>query len=328
MTEQYLSEFGVTAISNLLSGKNKNNGCHLFSQTIRDYPQIRHLFASSSEDIAVAIKACELRQDKVIIVNGGDGTLQCILTLLKQEKYQHYQPELCLLGTGTTSMSYADVGCKGKLENIFNSISAYSKGLSDNFKKSSREILRIKNMDTSEVQCGMFFGAGTIYDGILYCRQSIHSKGLRGELGASLGMLRFLLDWLTVKRLTRSIYVEFSIDNTSMDKSDFNLVVATTLNRLLSGVYPFWKTYSDHGQFVMTLIKPHPPRPMMNFYNILKGRAPKYTNNENHYQSYAPYHAKLSIEGGFTLDGELFGEQGKISQLSMDSAGTVIFLSL
>jgi len=328
MTEQYLDGFGVTAISNPLSGKNKNNGCRLFLQTVKKFPQIQHLFASNLEDITRAIKACELRQDKVIIINGGDGTLQCILTLLKQKKYKHYQPELCLLGSGTTSMVYEDVGCKSKLENIFDSIGAYSAGLRDDFKKTSREILRVENMDTSEVHCGMFFGAGTIYDGILYCRKSIHSKGLRGELGASLGLLRFLFDWLTVKRLTRSFSAKLSVDNTQIDKAEFSVIVATTLNRLLAGVYPFWSTYSDHGQFVITLIKHNPPRPIMNFYNILKGRAPKYTNNENHYQSYAPYQVKLYIEGGYTLDGELFGEQGKVSQLSIDSAGTVTFLSL
>jgi len=33
MTEQYLDGFGVTAISNPLSGKNKNKGCRLFLKT-------------------------------------------------------------------------------------------------------------------------------------------------------------------------------------------------------------------------------------------------------------------------------------------------------
>lgn len=328
MVEQHSKGFGVTAISNPLSGKNKNNGYRLFTHTIEQFEQIRHLTASNPKDISRAIKACEMRQDRVIIVNGGDGTLQCILTLLKQRQYQHYQPELCLLGSGTTSMSYQDIGCKGKLENILSSLSDYSQGLRDDFKRFSREILRVEIVDTHEVHCGMFFGAGTIYDGVLYCRKSIHSKGLRGELGASLGMVRFLLDWLTVKRLTRSVTVKFCIDNTHRDSAIFSVIVATTLNRLLSGVYPFWSTCSDRGQFVITFIKRNPPRLVMNFYNILKGRAPKYTNNDNHYQSYAPNQAELFIEGAFTLDGELFGEQGKTTQLLMDSAGKVTFLSL
>ena len=48
----------------------------------------------------------------------------------------------------------------------------------------------------------MFFGAGAIYSGILYCRQKLHTKGIRGEVGPSIAMVWFLLDWLTLNRLT------------------------------------------------------------------------------------------------------------------------------
>ena len=189
-------------------------------------------------------------------------------------------------------------------------------------------MLRIEIDDTEQVYCGMFFGAGTIYDGILYCRKSIHSKGLRGELGASLGMFRFLFDWLTVKRLTKSVSADICIDSTHDHNGKFNVIVATTLTRLLAGVYPFWKHVPSSRQFVITCIKRNPPRAVFNFLKILKGEAPKYNSQENHYQSYTPYHAELCIEGGFTLDGELFGEPGKTSKILMDSAGKVVFLTL
>jgi hypothetical protein len=174
----------------------------------------------------------------------------------------------------------------------------------------------------------MFFGAGTIYDGILYCRKSIHSKGLRGELGASLGMFRFLFDWLTVKRLTKSVSADICVGSTHQDNGEFNVIVATTLNRLLAGVFPFWSQYSQPNQFVITLVKHGPPKPVINFLRILRGRAPKTNSVESHYQSYAPHQVELDIEGGFTLDGELFGEPGKTSKVHIDSAGKVTFLIL
>lgn len=328
MMKQHSDGFGVTAISNPLSGKNKNNGYQVFSQQLDQYPEIKHISASTPEGISQAISDCESRQDKVIIVNGGDGTLQCVLTDLKKEKFQHYQPELLLLGSGTTSMTYGDVGCNKPLNVILKSLRAYGEGKKNTFNKSPREVLRMAIDDTRQVCCGMFFGAGTIYDGILYCRKSIHSKGLRGELGASLGMFRFLFDWLTVKRLTKSVSANICVDSNRRDNGEFNVIVATTLNRLLAGVFPFWSKCLQPNQFVITLVKHDPPRPVINFLRILRGHAPKSNSRESHYQSYAPYQVELDIEGGFTLDGELFGEPGKISKVHMDSAGKVTFLTL
>jgi hypothetical protein len=121
---------------------------------------------------------------------------------------------------------------------------------------------------------------------------------------------------------------QISIDKVHKDSGEFNVIVATTLNRLLAGVYPFWSTCFSPKQFVITLIKHNPPRPVMNFLKILKGQAPRHNSDIKHYQSYASHQTELNIEGGFTLDGELFGKKGEISKVLMDTAGTVTFLTL
>lgn len=319
---------GVIAISNPLSGKNKRGGFESFAKKITAYKAIDHLITSNEAEIYQALMQCKQRRTAVIIINGGDGTLQCVLSFLKQESHRDYAPELLLLQAGTTSMACGDVGCKTSLHATLEALVAYLDGRNNPFKKSVRAVIKMTLPATQQSFCGLFFGAGAIHTGILYCRQRLHTKGVRGELGASLAMLRFIIDWITVKRLATAVKASVSIDNKYQDQGSYNIITATTLMRLLAGVYPFWASVKHTDSYALTLIKYNPPRPIMNFIRILRGRAPHIQTQEQHYQSFSVREAELDIHGGFTLDGELFGETDKTTRVHLAAAGMVTFLSL
>ena len=101
----------IVAISNPLSGKNKRGGFEEFDHLIRKYPAITHYVASQASEIVNALRICKQQNVKIIIINGGDGTLQLVLTFLRNDTQQIYNPKLVLLKAGTTSMNYGDVGC-------------------------------------------------------------------------------------------------------------------------------------------------------------------------------------------------------------------------
>lgn len=317
---------GVVAISNPLSGKNKRGGFESFAKQITAYTTIDHLVTSNEAEIVQALNQCKQRGVAIIIVNGGDGTLQCVLSFLKQDTHLDYTPELLLLQAGTTSMAFGDVGCKAPLQATLEGLIAYVDGQKTPFKKSARAVIKMTLPATQQSQCGLFFGAGAIHTGILYCRQRLHTRGMRGELGASLAMFRFIIDWLTVKRLATAVQAKITIDNKYQDQGRYNIITATTLMRLLAGVYPFWAPVKHADSYALTLIKYNPPRPIMNFLRILRGRAPH--SQQQHYQSYSVRTAELDIHGGFTLDGELFGEADKNTRVHIAAAGMVTFLSL
>lgn len=319
---------GVIAISNPLSGKNKHGGFEVFQKQISQYQNIDHYITHNEFEIHQALVKCKQRYIRIIVINGGDGTLQCVLSFLKQENNLDYQPELVLLQAGTTSMAYGDVGCKSSLPEALSALVAYANGKENRFKKLVRPVIKMMMPATQQSSCGLFFGAGAIYNGILFCRQRLHSKGVRGEFGASLAMLRFIIDWLTFKRLTTAVRADVTLENQVRDEGTYNIITATSLKRLLAGVYPFWAPIQQADAFALTLIKNNPPRPMMNFLRILKGQMPHGNKAEEHYQSYSVCDAKLDIYGGFTLDGELFGEPNKNTRVHLQSAGLVTFLSL
>ena len=236
----------IVAISNPRSGKNKRGGFEVFERSLQNYPEIQHVVINHKNNLLDALDVCKQQHSKILIINGGDGTLLHVLTYLKKLPNQMYTPNLVLLRAGTTSMAFGDVGCKGRLNKVLESVIEYSQGNTLALKATLTPVLQMTLPEKNITVCGMFFGAGAIYNGILYCRQKIHTKGVRGELGPSMAMIRYIFDWLTSNKMTTSTRASIVIDQAPTLTGDFAIITATTLNRLLMGVYPFWAVSYTH----------------------------------------------------------------------------------
>ncbi|NCP03944.1 MAG: diacylglycerol kinase, partial [Deltaproteobacteria bacterium] len=73
-------------------------------------PQISHREAVTPHDLAQALVDFAEQGIDLLIINGGDGTVQAVLTLLYTRKIFDQPPLLALLRAGTTSMLARDVG--------------------------------------------------------------------------------------------------------------------------------------------------------------------------------------------------------------------------
>ena len=317
----------IVAISNPRSGKNKRGGFEKFEQLLQGYPAIKHVVTQHENNLLDALDVCKQQRVKLLIINGGDGTLLQVLTYLKKQSNQTYTPSLVLLRSGTTSMAFGDVGCKGRLNKVIDKVVEYSHGNTDSLKAKLTPVLQMTLPEKNITVCGMFFGAGAIYNGILYCRQKIHTKGVRGELGPSVAMIRYIFDWLTSNKMTTSARASIDIDQAPTLTGDFAIITATTLNRLLMGVYPFWGRGRTSGNISLTLIKKNAPKASKAFMKILRGKDPEVETNADYYRSVCPVKTTLIIDDGFTLDGELFGQPGESTKVELLSAGNVTFLT-
>ena len=137
------NSFVAIALSNPRSGRNKRGGFEKFVQAINDFPSIRHVISSHESEMIAALNLAKRNNTKVIIINGGDGTLQSVLTFLKFKENLNYTPELVLLKAGTTSMGFGDVGFKGKITKVLDTINSYAIGEGENLTKKTRQVLRM-----------------------------------------------------------------------------------------------------------------------------------------------------------------------------------------
>ena len=318
----------IVAISNPRSGRNKRGGFEKFTRAVNKFSEISHIVTANEYELADALQQCKNQNSQIIIVNGGDGTLLQILTYLKYECQDKYAPLLVLLQSGTTSMAYGDVGCKGNHENVLYRAVNYAKGNKRCLRNTPRQVLQMTLPNSGKVICGMFFGAGVIYNGILYCRQKMHTKGIRGEIGPSMTMIRYLLDWITVNKLTTSSHANIKIHDRKSASGEFTIITATTLHRLLAGVFPFWGSSASQNYFSFTLIKKNAPRAFTTFIKILTKKTASLDKQSDYYQSECPEKVILDIKDGFTLDGELFGKEGESTKVILETAGEVNFLTV
>lgn len=327
MNSRNIEEKYIVAISNPRSGRNKRGGFDKFTKAIVKFPAIEHIVTDSENGLIAALDTCKYKQCRVLVVNGGDGTLLHILTYLKQQSNSNFNPYLVLLRAGTTSMAYGDVGCRGKLENVLAKLQVFAAHTESSLNKVERSVLKMSLPQENQVLCGMFFGAGAIYNGILYCRQTLHTKGIRGEVGPSMAMIRYLFDWLTTNRMTTSTNAKICFEGGVTLEDEFTIITATTLHRLLMGVYPFWSNGHNKAGIPITIIKKNAPNPARAFIKILLGKQPNIEFGQECYISMHSSRIVFEVNDGFTLDGELFGSANKTSKVILESAGKVTFLT-
>ncbi|MCP4035884.1 MAG: hypothetical protein GY733_03020 [bacterium] len=254
----------------------------------------------------------ELARQEVdlLVVNGGDGTLQYALTeILEHRAFDGRVPMIAPLCGGRTNMSAGDLGAsKAAVQGFAGLLDDVENG---NLKEriSPRRVLRIRYGMDRQVQYGMFFGLGVIHRAIGLNHELFdndHSRSIQGALGASL-VTASLLGRLAAgdkAGILQPDKVQVMIDGEMQDRGEFFLMIASSLNRLFSRMQPFWGEGSGGVQFTTIASDGHRiPRSLL---GILRGKPLPFVTEENGYLSRNALRVDLILDCGFTIDGELF----------------------
>ena len=102
----------IGVLCNPLSGKNRQ-GLKTISQTISKYPQAFQHNVQTPRDIYEALFDFASHKVDLLVISGGDGTVQAVLTVLYNHQPFAKQPQLIVLAAGTTNMIAGDVGVSG-----------------------------------------------------------------------------------------------------------------------------------------------------------------------------------------------------------------------
>ena len=180
----------VGVLTNPRSGGNKKKG-RAVARLLVNWPEGMHREAFEMGGISKALSDFSSEGIDLLVVNGGDGTVQAILTILGNEKIFARPPLLSLLCAGTTSMLPRDVGVTGSPVAALQRILEWSQSMNKDLVVRTRSILRVQR--DAETLYGMFFGAGAICEGIRIFHSKDNPMGWRGQLMPMLTMMRLLL---------------------------------------------------------------------------------------------------------------------------------------
>jgi len=313
----------IGIVTNPLSGANRK-GLDTLLQTIRQFPQALHHNVQNPLDIQNALHDFADHAVDQVVISGGDGTVQAVLTVLFHHKPFIMQPQLVVLEAGTTNMIAGDVGITGDQHKALQRFFKWAQTGTGRVLKIERPIIRLQ-VPGHDVKCGMFFGAAAISQGIQYYHKNLHNKGLRGFPGICLTLARYLLT-TTTKHQRPATVIKYGINGQALQKENFLLLFVSTLNRLFFGLQPFWGVES--GPLKFTAVRSSAKYLLRVLPALARGLRTARGSRENGYYSNNVEEVKLFLDSPVALDGEIYLPETIHQPTVLQCGGTATFLRL
>ena len=294
----------VGIIENPHSQRNKRTTVHLES-VARDIDNALYARLDDIGDLPAILADFADRATELLVLSGGDGTVQAALTELIEARPFEQPPALAIVPRGMTNMTANDVGIHGKrgLRRLFDLQRAGR--MEDHLHR--RRLLRVENIGNHGPQIGMFFGGAGIYRAIETCRRSIHSLRFESEFANGLTLAMLLVRWFLTggrdDRVLRADRAKVTLDDEAIEERDYLLFLATTLDRLVLRSRPYWNT---GGRPIRYTSIAHPPKRLLcSARRVLYGGEDRRLPSDC-YMSRGAETVELKLSSPFTLDGQLF----------------------
>jgi len=311
-------------LSNPLSGGNRK-GLRPIREALSSYPEALHREVHTLADVLSAMADFARREVNLVIINGGDGTVHGALTALFSSRTFEAPPFIAVLRAGTTSMIGGDVGLAGSPRRALRRLLHWVTKREGRPEILLRHVMSVRPPNHEKPLCGTFLGVGAIYEGIRFFHRRVNTPGIRGELGPAVTLLVFLLSLLRRQsKLLSAVPVEASLDGQPPEEKAWLMLFVTSLERLFLGMRPFWG--NGGGSLHFTAITDHPLHFWQSLPFLLGGRKGPHVRPDNGFFSQNISEGRLSMAGGFTLDGELYHLGEATTELKVGVAGQVPFL--
>jgi hypothetical protein len=208
---------------------------------IRDYcaehPDIFHYEVEHADQVGEALKTIARIRPKVLVINGGDGTVQAALTAMHNGRYfGESAPPVAVLPGGKTNLIALDLGARGDAISALEQLVELAQGdLSPHLV--AREVIALEEDGSPRPVIGMFLGGAGLADTMLYCRNKICPLGLPNGLSHVLTAGAVLLRQFFHRRVgflpPDPSPLRVSTGSNRQVQGRFALLAVTTLERLL-----------------------------------------------------------------------------------------------
>ncbi|HKA14004.1 MAG TPA: diacylglycerol kinase family protein [Myxococcota bacterium] len=297
----------IGVLSNLRAGRGGRDATRV-AELLNSRPDVLSVYTDRTSDLGPAIADLLNREIDVLVIHGGDGTVQCALTELLRDPSRPHLPALAPLRGGRTNMTSTDLGAdRDPARGLARLLAAADAGEIEPLAV-ARPVLRVRSARREVDQYGMFFGAGLIYRAIRLVHRAFSGNN-QGLLGAGLvtGALVARALFHPTSGILTPDKCQVRGDGRDLTDAELYLLISTTLEKLFLRMDPFWGPGA--GDVRLTAIASRAHRMALAAPGILSGRAPPWLAPELGYVSERLERAELRIGCGFTVDGELFAPE-------------------
>jgi hypothetical protein len=208
------------------------------------HPEIFHYEVEHVDQIGAALETISRVDPVVLVINGGDGTVQATLTeLYHGGHFNCAPPPVAVLPNGKTNLIALDLGATGDpivalervLEIAHDDIASHI---------ITRELIALTHevdgvSDGLKPVLGMFLGGAGLTDVLLYCRNKVYPLGLPNWLSHILTAFALMTSVIFGIRAAflpeRPSSVKVSLIRQGDIQGRFSVLIVTTLKKLLIG---------------------------------------------------------------------------------------------
>ncbi|MEO5612066.1 MAG: acylglycerol kinase family protein [Sphingomicrobium sp.] len=272
-----------------------------------EHPDIFHYEVEQADQVGMALETIARVRPKMLVINGGDGTVQAALTeLYNGGHFGTEPPPVAVLPSGKTNLIALDLGSQGDPIIALKKLMEIAQAdLSPHIV--ARELIALRCGAGEQMPViGMFLGGAGLADTMLYCREKIYPLGLPNGVSHAITALAMLAQLLL--RLKASFLppnpslVAVSWRNSQRLSGRFSLLAVTTLDKvLMSGEL----TGRKRGALKLLAIEERPASMLRAFFATLAGKLGHSKMRGVHFEQ----SDEISIEGESSkviLDGETF----------------------
>jgi diacylglycerol kinase (ATP) len=295
----------IGLLNNLRAGRSTKPVSRLL-HFLKRHPDVINVETESGEVVPEALSEMARREVDVLVVNGGDGTLQHALTeILGNQAFDGRVPLIAPLRGGRTNMSALALGAhRDPIKGMAGIIDAVNSGTLES-RIQDRNVLRVRYGPRHDVLYGMFFGGGMIAKAIGLTMSVFPDGKSQGVFGATLVTSTLLarVAMGDTQGVLAPNKVDILADGVAVKQSEFSLVMASTLGRLVAGMRPFWGVGS--GPVRLTCFATGAHKFGHAIPGMVRGRPRPFVTPENGYTSTNSKNVDMRLDCAFTVDGEL-----------------------
>jgi len=204
-----------------------------------DHPDIFHYEVEHAHQVGDALRTIARIRPKVLVINGGDGTVQAALTeLYNGGHFGSTPPPVAVLPSGKTNLIALDLGAHGDPIAALERLIEIAQGDIAPYVV-ARELIALRNGENGDRPViGMFLGGAGLADTMLYCRNKIYPLGLPNSFAHVITAIALLAKLFLRAKASflppdpQPLNVSLR-DEGSMLSGRFSLLAVTTLEKLL-----------------------------------------------------------------------------------------------
>ena len=267
---------------------------------------VQHFFVYDQNSLLNIFK--QIEDVDLLVMNGGDGTVKFVLSVLFQNKPFKKIPLMAVLPSGSTNLIALDIGAIRNKKNALKRFLHYLIVQKAYWKTSERPVIHISIPSNEIDEYGLFVGMSLLYKASAFFNKQLKKCGLSGVPGIIITMIRTIYALFTrSKYYTKGEVITCKLDNNREIKFSSLLFLITSLRKLMFGnknILSLGKfSYDDLHSLVML---EKPKHFFINMVYFFMGKLSKHFTEENGYMILHSKKFELTGIKGLAIDGEIY----------------------